>query len=98
MSETTDSNRLLSDALRVVASDDDYAASPAVEARLRTEVRALAGTQRANVTQVFSIAASLLLAVASMAWFTRGAPVPTDPRDFIVSTEPVTTEFLPLIH
>jgi hypothetical protein len=99
MTHNNDSNRGLSEALRALAREDDgYSASPAVEARLRAEVWALARSRRTGFTQIFAIAASLLLAVGSMTWLTTGTPILTDRAETSSTEAPMATAFLPLIH
>lgn len=99
MTHNNDSNRGLSEALRALASDGDgYRASPAVDARLRAEVRAIRGSQRTRLTQVFAIAASLLLAVASITWFTTRMPLTNSEDSIGTGATPTVTAFLPLIH
>jgi hypothetical protein len=106
MTQQHDSNVGLSEALRTLGREDDgYSASPAVEARLRAEVRAIGGSQRTGLAPVFAIAASLLLAVVSIGWFTTHGPsVPpyVGPRPAVAPppapVATVATAFLPLIH
>ena len=65
MQKEEDRMRSLSDALRaVVVEDSALEASPAVEARLRAEVRALARPRRTMWIAVGSLAAAAVLAVA----------------------------------
>jgi ferric-dicitrate binding protein FerR (iron transport regulator) len=101
---TTDSNkhdRELSAALRALAEDDArLRASPDVEKRLLSEVRAVSRARRRRTwLGVSSVAAALLVGIALYAWrIESGQPSetaqsPSAPEEAITE---VSTEFLPL--
>jgi hypothetical protein len=78
-------------ALRSLAHDPtDRGASPAVEARLMAEVRAIARARRITHIKSWSYAATLALLVALPAWHI----VTREPQ--LAATEELTTEFFPL--
>lgn len=81
----------LAGALRSLADDPaDRGASPAVEARLIAEVRAIARSRRIALIKSYSYAATLVILVALPVWqlMTR--------EPHIAATEELTTEFFPL--
>jgi len=87
----TPMNDPLAGALRSLADDPaDRGASPAVEARLIAEVRAIARSRRITHIKSYSYAATLVILVALPVWqlMTR------EPR--VAATEELTTEFFPL--
>ena len=101
---TNDSNRRDSDlsaALRALAADDaKLSASPDVEKRLLSELRAISRTRRRRTwLGVSSVAAALLLGIALYVWrIGNGQPsdtvqTPSAPEAAITE---VATEFLPL--
>jgi hypothetical protein len=92
----------LSAALRELAEDDaKLSASPDVEKRLLSELRAISRARRRRRTWlgVTSVAAALILGVALYAWRignrqpSETAQSPTAPEEVIAE---ITTEFLPL--
>ena len=98
-------DRVLHDALRAVAEDDaSLNVSPAVEAHLLREVRAIGRTRwsRSRMVQL-AVAAALLAAIALPAWFasTRSSIVidssAPDERPAITMREEA-TDFFPLAY
>ena len=101
---TNDSNKHdseLSAALRALADDDaKLSASPDVEQRLLSELRAISGARRRRTwLAVSSVAAALLLGIAMYVWRigtsqpSDTAQAPSAPQEVIAE---VATEFLPL--
>jgi hypothetical protein len=98
-------DRGLLDALRAVAEDDaGLNASPAVEAHLLREVRAIGRTRwsRSRMVQL-AVAAALLAAIALPAWFasTRSSVVidsPAPDERLALAMREETTDFFPLAY
>ena len=87
--------RSLEAAFRAMAEQEaGIGASPAVEARLRAEVRSIAaGRRRRTFAAALGIAAALLLVLSVPAWRILAPPAVPAP-----SAREVTTEFLPLLY
>jgi hypothetical protein len=102
MNQSDPNETPLRSVLRAVAeADARLAASPAVEARLRQEVSAIASLRRRAILKVYAVAAVLILAVAGSVWSLRGrvsgpvADVSRSPFSVPGSAEQ-TTEFFAL--
>ena len=97
MSKPNGQDRWLTDALRAMAVDDRArAASPAVEARLRTEVHAIHRARRRRAMTMWSAAALLAVVVAVPAWrASRRSPGADASRGPAAAAE-TATGFLPL--
>jgi hypothetical protein len=99
--DSNDRNSKLNAALRALAEDDaKLSASPDVEKRLLSEVRAISRARRRRTCLgVSSVAAALLLGIALYVW-RIGNPQPSDTVQSPSAREEgiaeVTTEFLPL--
>ena len=80
------------------AADKDMGASPAVEARLREEVRRLAGSRRRMPMAALAIAASLILAVAASLFLVRYQDATTPLATSVADSgdEDTLTGFVPL--
>jgi hypothetical protein len=98
MQEPTSRERVLRNALRALAEDDARdGASADVEARLLSEVRALARARRRTQAKLLAIAAILIMAVTIPVWQLAerppAAPPTPAPSD---SGSDIATEFYPL--
>src|SRR5688500_18378777 len=106
MNHSDPSESPLRSALRAVAEEDaELGASPAVEARLRQEVSAIARSRRRAAMKVYAMAAVLILAVAGSVWSLRGrvsgpvADVPGSRSPYPVpGSAEQTTEFFALLY
>jgi len=98
MQEPTSREHVLTNALRALAEDDARdGASADVEARLLSEVRALARARRRTQMKLYAIAAVLIMAVALPVWqLTERPPVAAPPSASSDAAGDVTTEFYPL--
>jgi len=100
MKNVDDRKAPLSAALAALRDEDEsMGASPAVEARLRTEVRTLrAGSHATHGSShgfTLALAASLTLIVSASAWWLARIETPSMPPEAIVARE-VVTDFVPL--
>ena len=92
----------LTQALRRLAeADRTMTTSPAVEARLRAEVRAMGGRSKTwNGGTLLALAASVTICVSVPAlwWRTHRQAGPTDAPDATTVAREATTEFFPLFY
>lgn len=91
------SDRLLSEALRTLAADEPWGASPAVEVHLLAEVRAMARARRRAGMKLSAIAAGLLLIVSALVWSTTRT-VPAVVFNAPVAVGEIAKDFLPLTY
>jgi hypothetical protein len=80
-------------------ADAGMGTSADVEARLRAEVRALGRARRRQRVMVLAMAATVMLAVAAVAWFRIG-PGRADvaPEPVVTASREVTTGYYPLFY
>jgi hypothetical protein len=80
-------------------ADAALGASPDVEARLRAQVRALGRARRRQRVMVLAMAATVMLAVAAVAWFRIGpGRAGVVPEPVVTASREVTTGFYPLFY
>ena len=97
-------NGVLTAALRAVAEDEaTRRASPAVEARLRSAVRAIAVARRRRQIGALALVATVIVAATVSVY--RGVDRMSQPKTTIIADTPsavgaseVTTDFLPLVY
>jgi hypothetical protein len=86
---------------RLAEADRRMTTSPAVEARLRAEVRAMGGRSKAwNGVTLVALASALTICVSVPAlwWRTHGQPDLTSPPAATPIARETTTEFFPLFY
>jgi RecA/RadA recombinase len=92
----------LTQALRRLAeADRTMTTSPAVEARLRAEVRAMGGrskTWNGGTLLALAAAVTICVSVPALWWRTHGQPGSTDAPHATTVAREATTEFFPLFY
>jgi len=92
----------LTQALRRLAeADRTMTTSPAIEARLRAEVRAMGGrskTWNGGTLLALAAAVTICVSVPALWWRTHGQPGPTSAPAAPQVVREVTTEFFPLFY